>query len=83
MIIITSHASVETTISALRLGAYDYLLKPFEEIELISAVAKRAIDKIRLTTERSDLMDNLMRNREELEHLNAVLHKLSVRDDQL
>jgi diguanylate cyclase (GGDEF)-like protein len=80
VIIITSHASVETTISALRMGAYDYLLKPFEEIELISAVAKRAIDKIRLTTERSDLMDNLMRNREELEHLNSVFHKLSVRD---
>ncbi len=80
VIIITSHASVETTISALRLGAYDYLLKPFEEIELISAVAKRAVEKIRLTAERKDLLDNLVRNREELEHLNSILHKLSVRD---
>ncbi len=80
VIIITSHASVETTISALRLGAYDYLLKPFEQIELISAVVNRALDKIRLTREKKMLLENLKRNREELEHLNSALHKLSVMD---
>ena len=80
VIIITSHASVETTISALRLGAYDYLCKPFEQIELISAVVNRALDKIRLTKEKKMLLENLMRNREELEHLNTSLHKLSVSD---
>ncbi len=80
VIIITSHASVESTISALRLGAYDYLLKPFEEIELISAVVNRAVEKIGLTKEKQSLLGNLMRNKEELEKLNSVLHQLSVCD---
>jgi FixJ family two-component response regulator len=33
--------------ASLRAGAYDYLLKPFEDIELISTVANRAVEKIR------------------------------------
>ena len=32
VIIITSHASMDTAIQALRNGAYDYLFKPFEDI---------------------------------------------------
>ena len=45
VIVITSHASLDTAINALRSGAYDYLVKPFEELDMISNVANRAIDK--------------------------------------
>src|SRR3990172_8445039 len=48
VIIITSYASFESAIQALRAGAYDYIVKPFEDIDLISAAANRAVDKIRL-----------------------------------
>jgi DNA-binding NtrC family response regulator len=39
VVIMTSHASLDIAVDALRSGAYDFLTKPFEDIELISAVA--------------------------------------------
>jgi len=43
-IMITGHASLDSAINALRKGAFDYLLKPFEYDELRSAVF-RALQK--------------------------------------
>lgn len=43
-IVITGHASLDSAIKALRKGAFDYLLKPFEYDELRDAV-ERAIEK--------------------------------------
>jgi DNA-binding NtrC family response regulator len=43
VIIMTGHATVETALQALKMGAYDYLTKPFDDVELVSrAVAKAA-----------------------------------------
>ncbi len=67
VIIITSHASLDTAVQALRCGAYDYLFKPFEDINLISAVTKRAIEKIRLTSENRRLLAKLKDKNMELE----------------
>jgi signal transduction histidine kinase len=67
VIIITSHASMDTAIQALRNGAYDYLFKPFEDINLISTVTKRAIEKIRLTSENRRLLAKLKSKNMELE----------------
>ena len=80
VIIMTSYASVESTISALHLGAYDYLLKPFDDIQLISIVVKRAIEKIRLMNEKKELIETLMESRKVMENINSVLHKHLVRD---
>ena len=41
VVIITGHATVETAVSAMKLGAFDYLLKPFS-IDVIVEVAARA-----------------------------------------
>ena len=79
-IIMTSDATADNAISALRAGAYDYLLKPFEDIELISTVANRAIEKIRLMDENSILMKQLGQRNEELKRANAILNELSVHD---
>jgi DNA-binding NarL/FixJ family response regulator len=43
-IVITGHASLDSAISALKKGAFDYLMKPFEYEELKSAV-ERAFQK--------------------------------------
>ncbi len=59
VVIITSNASLDSAIESLRSGAYDYLIKPFDEIDLISAVANRAIEKIRLIEENHDLIERL------------------------
>jgi len=43
-IVITGHASLDSAIKALRKGAFDYLLKPFEYVDLKASV-ERAIEK--------------------------------------
>jgi two-component system, NtrC family, response regulator HydG len=43
IILMTGHATVETALAAVRAGAYDYLTKPFEDVEVVArAVAKAA-----------------------------------------
>jgi diguanylate cyclase (GGDEF)-like protein len=80
VIVMTSHASFSTAVEALRLGAYDYLMKPFEDLDAVLALVKRTIDKIRLVMENRDLVENLKRKNEELERLNRSIRELAVRD---
>ena len=80
VIIITSHASLETAIDAIKHGAYDYLLKPFEDLSLISTAAKRAVDAFNLELERSQLIRSLKLSNKELARVNNVLHGLAIRD---
>jgi DNA-binding NtrC family response regulator len=43
VIIMTGHATVETALQAVKMGAYDYLTKPFDDVELVArSVAKAA-----------------------------------------
>jgi diguanylate cyclase (GGDEF)-like protein len=80
VIIITSNASLDSAITAIRSGAYDFLLKPFEDLNLISAVAKRASEKIVLMRENQALIDKLKEKNQELEFSNRVLSELANRD---
>ena len=50
IVMMTAHASVESAVEAMKLGAIDYLQKPFELDELL-AVVRRAIEDQRLRTE--------------------------------
>ena len=55
VIMMTAHATVESAIEAMRLGAFDYLQKPFEIDELL-VVVNRALDHQRLRTEHTYLI---------------------------
>ena len=55
IIMMTAHATVESAIEAMRLGAFDYLQKPFEIDELL-VVVNRALDHQRLRTEHTYLI---------------------------
>ncbi|NOZ78786.1 MAG: sigma-54-dependent Fis family transcriptional regulator [Acidobacteria bacterium] len=50
VILVTAYASVATAVQALKEGAYDYLVKPFDPEEL-SHVVEKACEKIRLKEE--------------------------------
>jgi DNA-binding NtrC family response regulator len=50
IVMMTAHATIESAIEAMKLGAFDYLQKPFEVDELL-VVASRAIDHQRLRTQ--------------------------------
>ncbi len=49
-VVITGNATIETAVEATKLGAYDYLPKPFSP-EALSAVVKRGMEKRALTLE--------------------------------
>jgi len=42
VIVITAHGTVDTAVEALKLGAFDYVTKPFDRVELGRVVAKAA-----------------------------------------
>ncbi|MEE9346769.1 MAG: sigma-54 dependent transcriptional regulator [Robiginitomaculum sp.] len=54
VIIISGHGTVETAVSAIRKGAYDYIVKPFKSEKLI-VTAQRALESSRLKQENADL----------------------------
>jgi DNA-binding NtrC family response regulator len=55
IVMMTAHATVESAIEAMKLGALDYLQKPFEIDELL-IVVRRALDHQRLRTEHRYLL---------------------------
>jgi DNA-binding NtrC family response regulator len=57
VIMMTGAASVQTAIEAVRGGAYDYLTKPFENLESVSRVVERAADRRRLITQNRALQE--------------------------
>src|SRR5437870_10261725 len=50
ILMMTAHATVESAIEAMKLGAFDYLQKPFEIDEML-VVVRRALDHQRLRTD--------------------------------
>src|SRR5262245_58445775 len=80
VVVMTSHASLETAVGALKRGAYDYLNKPFENLDIISEVARRALENVRLAREREALITTLAANNRELEKLNRFFRELAIRD---
>lgn len=51
VILMTGYASLETAVEALRLGAYDYILKPFDHLDLVIKTIRRALEKQYLSRE--------------------------------
>ena len=54
VILVTAHGDVRSAVDAMRRGAFDYLIKPFDNDELRSLV-RRALDLRRLETENARL----------------------------
>ncbi len=54
VVIISGHGNIETAVSAIRRGAYDYVEKPFKADRLILVVT-RALENYRLVRENEDL----------------------------
>jgi len=58
VIMITGYASVDTAVETMKLGAYDYITKPFKKAELLKAVNK-AIEKQTLSLDNIQLKKRL------------------------
>jgi diguanylate cyclase (GGDEF)-like protein len=79
-IIMTSHASVDNSIAALKKGAFDYILKPFDDLEVVVDAAKRAIANLSAIREQQYLLNTLSRQNQELGTLNKKFRELAIRD---
>jgi DNA-binding NtrC family response regulator len=60
VIVITAYASVESAIAAMKMGAYDYIQKPFKHDELLLTI-ERALEHKSLQDENIRLKDELTR----------------------
>jgi len=58
VIIITAYASVESALTAIKMGAYDYIQKPFKNDELLMTI-RRALEHRRLQEENIRLRHEL------------------------
>jgi two-component system, NtrC family, response regulator AtoC len=56
--IMTGHGSIETAVQAMRLGAYDYITKPFR-VEELKLLLQRMQEKVALVTENQFLRDRV------------------------
>ncbi len=68
-ILITGYGSEDVVVRALRLGARDYITRPFEVDEVLAAV-DRALNESRLEKEREDIRRELEQRVKELTALN-------------
>jgi signal transduction histidine kinase len=66
VIMVTSIASIQTAINAIRQGAYDYITKPFDTEDMILSI-KRGLEQRHLFQENQRLMKHLQEMNEELE----------------
>jgi DNA-binding NtrC family response regulator len=88
LIVLTGHADVETAVEAMRLGAYDFVTKPWKNAELLQIVAK-ATEKKKLRRENVALKDMLTRRdgaaaivgeSEEVHGVPALVSRVGARD---
>lgn len=56
VVMISGHGNVETAVSAIRRGAYDYIEKPFK-VERLLLITQRAMEAARLKNEVADLRE--------------------------
>lgn len=68
VVVLTGHGSVQNAVEAMKLGAYDFIEKPFDSDRLLK-IAARALEKQRLASENRQLKRQL----EQLRGLDALI----------
>ncbi len=79
-VIMTSHASIDNSIQAVKMGAFDYILKPLEDLDVITEAANRAMANLSGIRRQQALLDTLSRQNEELDTMNMKILDLAIRD---
>jgi len=75
VVLITAHSSLENAISAMRLGAYDFVAKPFQSAELTALVSK-ALEKRELVSENARLRARVEPNVQEIIGKSAAVRRV-------
>jgi two-component system nitrogen regulation response regulator NtrX len=81
VVMISGHGNIETAVTAIKLGAYDFIEKPFKADRLI-LIAERALETSRLKREVSDLraragsIDRLVGSSVSINNLRRVIERV-------
>jgi two-component system, cell cycle response regulator len=75
-IISTGHATVSSAVEALKVGAYDYIIKPYD-IEHLKLVIKRGLEKQALILRNRELLERLEKEKLKLEIIMDAYTKMS------
>ena len=59
LIVVSGTGRIGDSIQALRLGAWDYILKPIEDMSIISLAVEKALERARLRQENRRYQENL------------------------
>jgi len=83
VIMLTAHSGLETAVNAMRLGAYDYISKPFNLDEL-TIIIRKALENsdlkqevVRLRTETKKSVPNIIGGSQQTKYLMEVLEKVA------
>lgn len=88
VLVITAHGSIETAVEAMKLGAYDYITKPFNREELLLTVAK-GLEHTALVRENRSLkrfiesrfsLDNIIGNSNAMQRVFNLVEKVARTD---
>jgi DNA-binding NtrC family response regulator len=88
VLVITAHGSIETAVEAMKLGAYDYITKPFNREELLLTVAK-GLEHTALVRENRSLkqfiesrftLDNIIGNSQAMQRVFHLVEKVARTD---
>ncbi len=63
VIMMTGHGTIETALQAVKAGAYDFLTKPFDDVELVARAVAKATERKRLF-DRNRELETQLRERE-------------------
>lgn len=81
VIVISGHGTIETAVNAIKLGAYDYLEKPFTE-EKLMVVLRRACEVSKLRYENMELRSRVV-EKNDLIGVSSALNKLKSEIDKV
>src|SRR5512146_48901 len=79
VIMMTGHATVETALSAVRAGAYDYLTKPFDDVELVARAVAKAAER-KMLFDRNRQLESALREREGAPETGLVGNSSGIRE---
>ncbi len=83
LIVVSGTGNISDSVQALRFGAWDYILKPVEDMSIIALAVDKALERARLRRENSEYQERLealVRERTaELEQANVHLASINVR----
>ncbi len=73
VIMISGHGNIETAVSAIQLGAYDFIEKPFKSDRLL-VLARRALEAAQLKKENQELRVKAQGSTAELQGVSQAIH---------